>query len=93
MSNYNGDFASIYMSLYLFLKRFYLFIFRETGREGEREGEKHPCVRDTLTSCLSHIPNWGPGPRPRHVPQLGIDPATPWLAGHHSIHLVTPARD
>ena len=26
-----------------FLKRFYLFIFRESGREG-REGEKHQCV-------------------------------------------------
>ena len=25
----------------LFLKRFYLFIFRERGKEGEREGEKH----------------------------------------------------
>ena len=28
----------------LFLKRFYLFIFRERGREGEREEEKHQCV-------------------------------------------------
>ena len=27
-----------------FLKRFYLFIFRERRREGEREGEKHQCV-------------------------------------------------
>ena len=27
-----------------FLKRFYLFIFRERGREGEREVEKHQCV-------------------------------------------------
>ena len=27
-----------------FLKRFYLFIYRERGREGEREGEKHQCV-------------------------------------------------
>ena len=28
------------ISLILFLKIFYLFIFRESGREGEREGEK-----------------------------------------------------
>ena len=28
----------------IFLKRFYLFIFRERGREGEREGEKHQCA-------------------------------------------------
>ena len=33
-----------------FLKRFYLFIFREKGREGEREGEKHQCV------VASHVP-------------------------------------
>ena len=25
----------------IFLKRFYLFIFRQRGTEGEREGEKH----------------------------------------------------
>ena len=28
----------------VFLKRFYLFTFRERGREGEREGEKHQCI-------------------------------------------------
>ena len=33
-----------------FLKRFYLFIFRERGRKGEREGEKHQCV------IASHTP-------------------------------------
>ena len=32
------------MLLFLFFKRFYLFIFRERGREGEIEGEKHQCV-------------------------------------------------
>ena len=31
-----------------FLKRFYLFIFRERGREGEREGEKYQCVVASL---------------------------------------------
>ena len=36
-----------------FLKRFYLFIFRERGREGEREGEKHQCV------VASHVPPTG----------------------------------
>ena len=33
---------------FLFLKRFYVFIFRERGREGEREGENHQCV---VASC------------------------------------------
>ena len=28
----------------VFIKRFYLFIFRERGREEEREGEKHRLV-------------------------------------------------
>ena len=36
-----------------FLKRFYLFIFRERGRKGEREGEKHQCV------VASHAPPSG----------------------------------
>ena len=39
------NFIVIYFgALYSFLKRFYLFIFRERGREGDREGEKHQCV-------------------------------------------------
>ena len=36
-----------------FLKRFYLFIFRQRRREGEREGEKHQCV------VASHTPLTG----------------------------------
>ena len=51
-----------------FKKIFYLSIFRERGREGKRGGVKHRCVRNTLISCLSHAPNWRPGPQPRHVP-------------------------
>ena len=27
-------------------------------------------------------PHWGPIPQPRHVPQLGIEPATPWFTAH-----------
>ena len=27
-----------------------------------------------MYSCLSHTPYWGPGPQPRHVPWLGIEP-------------------
>ena len=46
----------------IFLKRFYLFIFRERGREEEREGENYQCV------VASHAPYWGPGPQPRQVP-------------------------
>ena len=43
--------------------------------EGEREGEKHQCV------VASHmVPTGGRGPQPRHVPWLGIEPATLWFA-------------
>ena len=37
-------------------------------------------------------PNWGPGPQPRHVPWLGIEPVTLWFTGWCSIHWATPAR-
>ena len=51
--------AFLNMNAKPFLKRFYLFIFRERGREGEREGEKHQCVVDShvgLTGDLSCNP-------------------------------------
>ena len=76
-------------------KDFIYFTFRERGKEGEREGEKQQCARDTAISCLSHNPNWGPVPQPRHVPWLGIKLATFssfWFTGRHSIHWTTPAR-
>ena len=50
------------------------------------------CVRDTSFGCLSHAPSWRPGLQPRHVPRLGIEPATFWFSGRHSIHWATPAR-
>ena len=43
-----------------------MFLSLSFGREGERAGERHQCASDT--HCLSHAPNWGPGPQPRHVP-------------------------
>ena len=60
--------------LFIFLK--ILFIFREKGREGERE--------TSMCGCLSHAPYWGPGLQPRHVPCLGIKPATLYLAQAHT---------
>ena len=64
----------------------YLFIFRERTREGERERN----INVWLPPAHLHQ---GPSPQPRHVPWLGIELATRWLAGQHSIHWATPARD
>ena len=44
--------ARSYKFMFNFLKRLYLFIFRERGREGEREGEKHRSV------ASRRHPNW-----------------------------------
>ena len=62
-----------------FLKRFYLFIFREVKGRRKRGRETPVC------GCLSHAP-WGPGQQPRHVPCLRVEPVTLWFAGQHSIH-------
>ena len=46
-----------------------------------------------MCGCLSHGPYWGPGQQPRHVPWLGIEPATLWFAAHaQSTELHQPGR-
>ena len=45
-----------------------------------------------MCGCLLHAPYWEPGPQPRHLPWLGIELVTFWLAGQYSIHWATPAR-
>ena len=68
-----------------FFKDFILFIFREReAREKEKE--------TSMCGCLLHTPYQGPGLQPRHVPWLGIEPATLWFAGWNSIHWARPAR-
>ena len=68
-----------------FVKRF-LFNSRE-AKGGRKKGRK-----TSMCGSLSHAPSWGPGLQPRHVPWLGIELATLWFAGQHSIHWATPAR-
>ena len=55
-----------------FFLRLYLFIFREG--KGGRKREISMC------GCLSRGPHWGPGPQPRHMSWLGIEPTTLWFA-------------
>ena len=45
-----------------------------------------------MCGCISHASNWEPGPQPRHLPCVGIKPATLWFAGQHSIHWAIPAK-
>ena len=79
------------LCIYLFIYfRFYLFLERGKGRKKER---KRNIDVWKITLAASHSPpNWGPGPQPRHVPWLGIEPVTFWFAGQHSIHWATLAK-
>ena len=76
--------ATGFLAILFFFK--ILFIFR--GGEGRRKGGRET----SICGCLLHTPSWGPSPPPRHVPWLGIKPATLWLADQHSVHWATPAR-
>ena len=69
-----------------FLKGFYLLLERREGREKERERNINAWLP------FLHPLHWGPGPQPRHVPWLEIEPATLWFTGQHSILWATPVR-
>ena len=64
----------LFFKFILFFKS--LFIFEETGREGRKRGSE-----TSMCGCLLCTLYWGPGRQPRHVPWLGIEPATcgPWV--------------
>ena len=71
-----------------FLKKILFTYFEKVGKGRRRKG------RETATcGCLSRTPHWGPGLQLRHVPWLGIEPATRWFPGCRSIHWATPARE
>ena len=53
--------------VFLFFLRFFFFFFKR-GKEIKKETERNIDVREKHISCLSHAPNQGPGPQPRHVP-------------------------
>ena len=69
-----------------FFKDFiYLFLEKGEGRVKERERSINMWMPVTCSPL-------GAGPQPRHVPWLGIEPATLWFAGQCSIHWAAPAR-
>ena len=73
------------VKLFHFFKDF-IYLFLEIGERKEKERKTSMC------GCLSCAPYRGPGPQPRHVPWLGIEPVTLWFTGQHSIHWATLAR-
>ena len=88
ISRDNHYFKNVYlfsMYLALFYKDFIYFWREEKG--GRKRGRE-----TSVCSCLSCTPYWRPGLQPKYVPWLGIELATLWFTGRHSIHWATPAR-
>ena len=78
-------------SFFFFKKKIYLFLESEEGREKERgRGIRVWEIHWLVASCMH--PNWGPGPQPRHVPWLAIEPVMFWFSGQCSTHWATPVR-
>ena len=76
---------SLKWKMFLFFIFFKEFIhpFPERGK-GREKGRKRG--RETsMCGCLSCASYWGPGPQPRHVPWVGMKPATFWFSGWHSL--------
>ena len=65
------------------VETFYFFRGREREKERERNIDVH--TGETLIGCLSYARNM-PDPHPRHMPRLGMEPATFQFAGGRSIH-------
>ena len=70
-----------------FKKYFIYFVIYFYKKEGRKRGKE-----TSMCGCLLHAPHWGPGPKPRPVPWLGIKPVTLWFTGQCSIHWATLAR-
>ena len=68
------------MYIYIYLFIYLLTYFLERGREGGKKGEKHQCV------VASQAPLLGTWPATQACALTGIQPATLWFAGQHSIH-------
>ena len=77
----------LFFYVYFYFLKDFIYLLLERGREGETEGEKHQCVvasREFATRDLARNLDT--------CPRLGIEPATLWFAGWHSIHWATPVR-
>ena len=75
-----------YQFYFVFIFKVLFIYFREGKGEGKRGGET------SMSGWFLCVLYWGPGPQPRDVPWLGIEPASVWFTGRDSIHWATPAR-
>ena len=73
------------------LKKYFIYLFLERGERRKKGRETSMCKGNI--GCLSHAPSWGPGPQPRHVPWLGIEPVAFQFTGWCLVHWATPARE
>ena len=71
------------LKLVHFLKRFYLFIFRE-GKGGRERGRE-----TSICGCLSRTPPLGTWPATQ---ACALDWELNQVTGQHSVHWATPAR-
>ena len=69
------------------LKDFTYLHFQREGNGGRKRKRE-----TSMCSCLLYTLYWRPGWQPRHVPWLGIEPATLWFSGWHWTHRSIPAR-
>ena len=77
----------LYICTTAFKKTLFIYLFLERGKGGRKRGRE-----TSMCGCLLCAPHWGPSLQPRHVPWLGIKPATLSFTGQCSIHWAIPAR-
>ena len=65
----SGSQGISFLSFFFFLD--FIYLFSERGKGRRKRGRE-----TSLYGCLSHASHWTSGLQPRHVPWLGIEPAT-----------------
>ena len=65
---------------FLFIFKDFIYIFLERGEGRRKRGRE-----TSMCGCLSHVPHWGPGWQPRHLPWLGIEPVALWFTSWRSM--------
>ena len=86
--NHLGDSTFFFFKDQFFLlKKDFIYLLLDRGEGREKRGRE-----TSICGCLSSNPYWGPGPQPRQVPWLGMEPVTLWFIGQHSIRWATPIR-